>query len=166
MRRALVLATLLWSTTAFAQYNDGIPRDRKGRPWPAHLPYVEGAPVPAGYHVNTRMRSGFLIAGSITFGVMYGVSVLGAADSRSSEAKWLYLPVAGPVIYGATLKGMWAGLGMMVMWVDAAVQAGGIAMMIFGTTEKTDLTRNDVARVRFAPILTPHEKGVALVGTF
>ena len=164
----LLSATLLVALTAgaaSAQYVD-VPRDRKGRPWPAHLRYEEGAPVPNGYHVDTHPRTAFIIAGAVTFGTFYGLSAWGAAASRESSAKALYIPIAGPIIYGASFKGMFAGLGMFVMLIDAIAQAGGTTMFIIGLQEKTELTRNDLARVHVMPIVTNNQAGLGLFGVF
>lgn len=162
---ALLGALLLCTSAASAQYPD-VPRDNKGRPWPERLRYHEGAPVPAGYHVSTHMRDGFLIAGGVTFGAVYMMNFLGAAMTRDGSANALYVPVVGPIIYGAKLKGQWAQIGMMYLIVDAMVQAGGIAMFVIGLHDKTELVRNDLARIHVAPILTPTQTGVGVYGAF
>ena len=67
-------------------------------PPPAELRYVEGRPIPAGYHHETRARRGLVIAGPIVFGVPYVLSMSVAASSRYSADRWLYAPVVGPFI--------------------------------------------------------------------
>lgn len=155
-------ALLLTAAAAHAEYED-VPRDRKERP--ERMEYKEGAPVPRGYHVDRH--DGLVIAGSVTFGLMYGLSVWGAASGKDLKA--LYIPIAGPIIYGSTYKGFPAGLGemvMMVMIVDALVQASGVAMFVVGMRQKTELVRNDVARVHVTPIVTPTQAGLGFGGVF
>jgi hypothetical protein len=162
MRWLSTIALLLATTTASAQWSDGVPRDRKGRPWPKHLPYVEGASVPNGYHVVTNQRTGLLIAGSVTFGVFYGLSFMGAINGKSDNSKWLYVPVVGPLAYLANYKDNTYGLATIGLVFDAAAQAAGITMMLLGTTEKTELVRNDIARVRVVPMIN----GLGFAGEF
>src|SRR5690242_1480294 len=38
---------------------------------PMELRYVEGRPIPPGYHVETRARRGLVVAGPIVFGIPY-----------------------------------------------------------------------------------------------
>lgn len=133
---------------------------------PKRMPYEEGDPVPAGYHVATRNRTGLLIAGGIVFGIFYGFTALGASNSTEPSTQWLYLPVAGPVIYGNTLDGEFAGVARFFLWVDALAQAGGAAMLIAGFIPKTELVRNDYATVHLTPVLGKGTTGLALTGMF
>jgi hypothetical protein len=41
--------------------------------------WQEGEPIPAGYHPAQRMRTGAIVAGAVTFGVLYIISALIAA---------------------------------------------------------------------------------------
>jgi hypothetical protein len=67
-------------------------------PAPMELRYVEGRPIPPGYHHETRPRRGLVIAGPIVFGVPYVLSMSVAASSRYEPDRWLYAPVVGPFI--------------------------------------------------------------------
>src|SRR5262249_3684090 len=58
--------------------------------------YVEGRPIPPGYHVETRARRGLVVAGPIIFGIPYVFSASVAASSTFDPDRWLYLPVVGP----------------------------------------------------------------------
>lgn len=133
---------------------------------PKRMSYEEGDPVPPGYHVVTRTRTGLLVAGGIVFGIFYGFTALGASNSTDSSTQWLYLPIAGPVIYGNTLDNEWAGVSRFFLWIDALAQAGGAAMLAVGFIPKTELVRNDYATVHVTPVVTGSTTGLALTGVF
>jgi hypothetical protein len=58
--------------------------------------YVEGRPIPPGYHMESRPKKGLVVSGAIVFGVPYVFSASVAASSRFSPDHWLYLPIFGP----------------------------------------------------------------------
>jgi len=58
--------------------------------------YVDGRPIPPGYHMESRPKKGLVVAGSIVFGVAYVFSASVAASSQFTADRWLYLPVFGP----------------------------------------------------------------------
>jgi hypothetical protein len=60
------------------------------------LRYVEGRPIPPGYHLETRARRGLVVTGPIIFGIPYVLSASVGASSRYDPDRWLYLPVVGP----------------------------------------------------------------------
>ena len=76
------------------------------------MDYEEGQPVPPGYHVSSHPRRGLIVGGAVTFGVLYGLSVL-IADSESNDDgvyrdnsyKWLYVPCIGPFVYATKSSG-------------------------------------------------------------
>src|SRR5690349_10800935 len=72
------------------------------RSQPLEMKYVEGKPIPPGYHVETRARKGLVVAGPIIFGVPYLLSMSVAASSKYSPDRWLYAPVVGPFVNLAT----------------------------------------------------------------
>ncbi len=161
----LALALLLFAPVASAQSWDDVPRDKKGRPWPERLPY-RGGVVPNGYHVDTHTKPGLIIAGSVTFGVTYGLCVYLASQSRDDRVKLFYAPIVGPFIFAATVKNDLYGIGAAIGVVAGMVQTAGAAMLIVGLIPKTDLQRNDLASVRVVPLLAPNQSGLAVVGTF
>jgi len=58
--------------------------------------YVDGRPVPPGYHLETRPRKGLVVSGPIIFGIPYVLSASVGASSRFDPDRWLYVPVVGP----------------------------------------------------------------------
>ncbi len=97
------------------------------------LPYEEGDPIPEGYKLTTKSYNGLLIAGGVTFGVLYGLSAavgIAAMAEGDDGGGMLLIPVAGPFIAAGTLDsqndfkgpGVVAGLG----------QAAGLTLLTLG----------------------------------
>lgn len=136
--------------------------------------YEEGEPIPPGYHAETRVRSGLVVGGAVTFGVMYLLSVLvGAAISDTNRAfnnnkengDFLYVPVAGPFLQMTKTE---SSSGNVTLAIDGIAQAAGATMLIVGiTSPKTVLVRNDLGEVRVMPMrMGDKGGGLGLVGTF
>lgn len=132
--------------------------------------YEDGDRLPPGYHAETEMRKGLVIGGSITFGVMYLLTVLVGAGiddaSRGSESgAFLYVPVAGPFLQMTKTE---SATGNVTLAIDGVAQAAGATMLIVGlTSPKTVLVRNDLAEVRVAPMKVGQSgTGFGLVGSF
>ncbi len=66
---------------------------------PATKPYVDGQPVPQGYHLEEHSKRGLVIAGTIVFAIPYtiGLSVVGG-EGFPNATGFLVLPAAGPWI--------------------------------------------------------------------
>lgn len=119
---------------------------------PEVLPYNDNEPIPPGYKVEERARTGLIIAGSIVFGLFYLGSVAIGMDSiNSSRAPYgaLFVPVIGPfIVAGAGNPGSgfpFPSTGPLYVF-DGFVQAGGAAMLLAGIfAKKKVLARQDVA---------------------
>jgi hypothetical protein len=115
---------------------------------PKELDYEEGQPIPAGYHLDSKIRKGLFIGGTVTFGACYLLSALSAsvADSgNNDEFAPLFVPVAGPFITIGTANAEGAGTFWLV--VDGVAQAGGLVMAIAGLVAQEELlVRNDVGK--------------------
>ena len=135
--------------------------------------YEEGEPIPPGYHAEARVRSGLVVGGAVTFGVMYLLSVLvGAAISDTNRSfggkengDLLYVPVAGPFLQMTKTE---SSSGNVTLAIDGIAQAAGATMLIVGiTSPKTVLVRNDLGEVRVMPMrMGDKGGGLGLVGTF
>jgi hypothetical protein len=130
-------------------------------PAPTELRYVEGRPIPAGYHLETRPRKGLVVAGPIVFGVPYFLSLSVAASSKYNPDRWLYAPVVGPFIDLASRKEECSpsggGNGVVTYYncgddsttrfflmFDGLMQVSGMAMLIFGLAlPQSVLVRDD-----------------------
>jgi hypothetical protein len=100
-------------------------------------PYDPARGVPPGYHLEGRVRKGFVISGAIVFGASYGLSVLpamtvgGGGDDRAV----LFLPLAGPFIY--LTQNVHDPDERLAWCVVGAGQAIGAALFIVGLTVKS-----------------------------
>ncbi len=154
------------------------PIRRVAAPAPAaqYQPYVfelEGdQPVPPGYHVESRARTGLIVAGATTFGSLYLINVLTGAmindANRDNSGTRLFIPIVGPLTY---MGGDGCGSTCSVfLAVDSLAQAAGVAMFIAGFAATRDFAVKDrpgqTAKnaVRIMPTLSPQQVGV--VGTF
>jgi len=61
------------------------------------LPYDATGVPPPGYHLEENPRKGLIVAGALTFGVPYLISLTIGGARRSEADRWLLLPVMGPV---------------------------------------------------------------------
>jgi hypothetical protein len=120
----------------------------------------EGDPIPPGYHPEEKPRDGLAIAGGIVFAIPYFISLLVAASSHNSTDEVLYAPVIGPFLrIGDNSAGTNVAdiVADVFLAMDGAAQAGGVTMLILGTTTtKTVLVRNDVASM---PVIVPMRFG-------
>lgn len=124
---------------------------------PKRLPYEDGQPVPVGYHVEKRARTGAVITGSIIFGATYLLSL-----SVAEDAGWLVLPVIGPWVKAAMLPRNACDRSTtycsdynddlrFLLVADGIVQGVGAAVAIWGLSGRNVLIRNDIAQVTFTP---------------
>jgi hypothetical protein len=106
----------------------------------------ENQPAPAGYHVSVRNRTGLIVGGAVTFGVVYGLtaSISAIADAAgANNAGWGLVPVVGPFGLIPSSGGS-AGIDFLLV-LDGLAQAGGVAMFIAGfAAPKKTLVRNDM----------------------
>jgi hypothetical protein len=138
--------------------------------------YEDGDQIPPGYHAESRVRTGLVVGGAVTFGVLYLLSVLvGAAISDTNKAignsssrdngDFLYVPVAGPFLQMTKTD---SSSGNVTLAIDGIAQAAGATMFIVGiTSPKTVLVRNDLGEVHVMPMkMGTNGGGLGLVGTF
>jgi hypothetical protein len=132
---------------------------------PKTLDWSEGDQVPPGYHLDTQVRKGLVIGGSVTFGAVYMLSVTAAAFGG---ARQLLIPVAGPFVAIGESQATDGEAAALVL--NGALQVGGLAMLIAGlAAPRKVLIRNDVDQGFVMP--TPmsfgaSSGGIGLVGTF
>jgi hypothetical protein len=136
--------------------------------------YEEGEAIPPGYHAETRVRSGLVVGGAVTFGCLYLLSVLVGATITDASNKYgngnesgelLYIPVAGPFLQMTRTE---SSAGNTTLAIDGIGQAAGATMLIVGiTSPRTVLVRNDLGEVRVMPMrMGEGGTGLGLVGTF
>jgi len=136
---------------------------------PKQLDYEEGQPVPAGYHLKEKVRPGPVIAGSVTFGVLWLVSVFASTIGSAlgdEDVRDLWIPVVGPFI---TIARVDNSRSTPSLAIDGAGQAIGIGLLVWGiTSPRTVLLRNDIAGIELhaTPMLTNKSAGFGLGGSF
>jgi hypothetical protein len=159
---------------------DSAPPARDDGDLPASAPHTisdwqAGEPIPRGYHPVKRARTGAIVAGAVTFGSLYMISLLLAAGSTDSanqlqqtnHESGLYVPVVGPFI---TMTQTSTTSGNMALLLDGLGQTAGAVLLIWGlTSPQTLLIRNDYTR----PVILPQPMmvgksgyGVGVVGVF
>ena len=136
--------------------------------------YEDGEAVPPGYHAETRIRTGLVVGGAVTFGVMYLFSVLaGSIINDANKGRYgdgtrgdfLYIPVLGPFLQMTKTD---SSSGNTTLVIDGVAQAAGVTMLIVGVSSpRTVLVRNDLAEVRISPMKVGEKgTGLGLIGTF
>ena len=138
--------------------------------------WQEGEPVPSGYHPAQRLRKGSIVAGAVTFGVLYFISVLVAAggadvanaNGSSNDVAGLFVPVVGPFI---TMTKSSTAMGDVILVMDGLGQATGAILLVYGLTQPQTVLVRDA---KFSPppllprpiLLGKQGAGLGLVGTF
>lgn len=149
------------------------------------MKYRDGDPIPAGYHPEERVRTGFVVAGSITLGVGYLPALSVAMSSNLSADHWLFVPAIGPWMdLGARPRCQTGNsdtgcLGealydILLVWDGIAQTTGAVLLLVGVASPKTVLVRNDMAsssppraHVSIAPRPMGHGGfGLALSGDF
>jgi hypothetical protein len=156
------------------------------------LRYVEGRPIPPGYHLEQRPRKGLVVSGSIVFGIAYFLSLSVAASSKYEPDRWLYAPIAGPFIdlgnrkencntipnnLGTTTTCSDDSSERFFLMADGLMQTAGATMLVLGLAlPQKLLVRDDAPFVggspnRFAWTIAPRAMGrsgygLGVVGTF
>ena len=87
-------------------------------------------PVPSGYHVTTKPRTGLIIGGASVFGSSYVVTALTALLFSDSTNRWrtALIPGIGPLVCAATAHRQVTMLDV----ISSAAQLGGLTMMVIG----------------------------------
>jgi hypothetical protein len=163
------------------------------QPMPMELRYVEGRPIPPGYHPETRPRKGLVISGSIVFGIPYFLSLSVAASSKYTPDRWLYAPIVGPFVdlgnrkescntsingnIGSTTICQDDSSERFFLMADGLMQVAGATMLILGLALPQHLLVRDDApfvggkRSQFAWAVAPTTMGrsgygLGMAGTF
>ena len=132
----------------------------------------ENQPIPPGYHRESRVRKGLVIAGAIVFGVPYlysaGIAAIGDDVTRNGESnpvQYLYIPVLGPFIEMGQTD---SSTARYFLTLDGLAQSAGAFMFIYGlASPKSILVRNDLALLTVMPTKMGHDgQGLSVLGRF
>jgi hypothetical protein len=141
------------------------------------MPYREDKPIPPGYHVESKMRTGLVIGGSVMLGAGYlisaGIAASAIDDGNSGELAPLFVPVVGPFITLGTLdfSGDFGSLAFIVIGlpliIDGLVQTAGTIMLVTGlAAPKTVVKRDGSAATDTTPRLRFGGDRILLEGRF
>jgi hypothetical protein len=146
---------------------------------PAVLRYDPAAPPPPGYHLEENPRKGLILAGALTFGVPYLISMTVGGASRHEADRWLLLPVVGPVgtlTYGTRQcdrdRGLECAANILIvvgLAFDLAAQTAGAILFTMGYVYPKKQWVNDIdvgrrTRPSFAWSLWPRVDEAGRVG--
>ena len=163
---------------------------------PQTMDWEPGRPIPAGYRVVSYARKGFVVSGSIIFGISYGTSLLIAGNSTESSSSdylsgsevpfnpsMLYIPVIGPWIALGTLKSYncsnsssysctdaksSADSWRTLLIFDGVAEVWGAAFIALGVSWRWhQLVLTENVRAQIMPVqMGTTGRGLAMVGTF
>lgn len=138
---------------------------------PAELPYVEGERVPDGYHTESRVRRGPIIAGATLGGSTYLINLLVASIAQRSDedqgrVTLLYIPGIGTWGYVGDACDSNGDDGCSFLILHSAAHTAGVALFVYGfAAPRTVLSRNDVS-LTLAPSIARSGSGLSLLGSF
>lgn len=134
------------------------------------LPYSDGDPVPPGYHVESRVRRGPIIAGAIMAGSTYFVNILIAGveeRSNDSRATYLYIPGIGTWAYvDDACDNDNEDSGCQFVVLHSLTHSIGLGLVIYGIAAPKTVLARDTASVRITPLVGNSLSGLAATGTF
>lgn len=150
--------------------------------YPARYRYVEGTPLPEGYHLESRANRGLVIGGAATFGIPYLIGTFGTLSVMGDgNTGWLAIPVLGPWLtlanrrtscgeIGEPSPGGFecfsdeAGNGLLI--ASGVLQALGTAMIAIGLVHTKEYAVADYAKWHVTPVATPKgDYGLVVSGT-
>lgn len=128
-------------------------------------------PVPLGYTPIARSNKHLIVAGAVTFGVVYSISLLTAAagedasDGGRNSVASLWIPVAGPFLQAGQTD---SAFGKVFLFGAGGAQLAGALMLYYGMSSKQHvLVRNDlVGSLTVAPLAGNGASGMAVAGRF
>jgi hypothetical protein len=149
---------------------------------PARAPYVDGEPVPEGYHVESSPRWGLAGTGIALGAALWAASLIAAIKLDAEASKTvvdeqggvredpeysahytpMFVPVVGPFITIGTADAK--GTGAAILALDGVLQAGFLSMAIAGfASPKLELVKN--RDLKFGASASPDGGGLVLSGS-
>jgi hypothetical protein len=164
------------------QYQQAQPQRAPGLPY--RKPYKDGDPIPDGYHVEEKPRTGLAVGGWLLLLIPYGISALSALAAKGdNQTNWLYLPVAGPWMMmglrhyasschnqnGDHSDGLNCVADVFVVTgliVDGLMQAGGTAMLLAAYLNPKEELVRDHRALLIKPTRIGSGYGLGLISEF
>lgn len=155
------------------RFRDGYdPRNATpGEQPPPRYRYIEGTPLPEGYHIEERANRGLVGGGVALFAVPYLIGAFGAISVQGEgSSEWLGIPLVGPWLalgqrgsscgeIGEPSPGGFncfvdqAGTGLLI--TSGVMQALGAGMVTLGLINTREYAVADYAKVQLTPVATP-----------
>jgi hypothetical protein len=112
------------------------------------------------------MRRGPVIAGSLMFGITYGLQVLVAsAVDFEDDSEWLLVPVVGSWVFmNRTCEDSDDGCSFLVL--HGITQAAGAALLVYGLAARHKRYVRDEVGVKVSPVRMGSGYGFSAVGRF
>ena len=141
----------------------------------------DGDPVPPGYHVEDKPRSGLVTGGLIMVLVPYSIGAFATISAKfGNESTWLLAPVIGPWMtmgqrryYDCPRSGGGDTLGcaadvfvVMGLIVSGVVQAAGATLLLVGILNTKPGLVHDEASLRVRPMTIGSGYGLGLSSGF
>jgi len=148
-------------------------------PW--KMPYEDGQPIPPGYRVEERVRTGAIVGGALALGIPYLIGLtIASADNFQDNTRWLMVPVAGPWLMIAAHKDpacdpntdicieqSFNTVVRFYLALDGIAQAAGTVLLIWGLHGRKILVRDGFAsNVYVTPQITAQGGGAVIGGRF
>jgi hypothetical protein len=138
---------------------------------PMEMPYVEGQPIPLGYHTERRPVRGLLIGGGISFGLSYVLTLATGLSGTNKSAPATAIPIFGAFVGGATYQPppntIVGGVTRDALIGLGAVQVAGAALILGGVLGgKTVLARDAPIQILPVPTASRDGGGLSFVGAF
>jgi hypothetical protein len=112
--------------------------------------------IPPGYEYVERRRKKLVATGSVMFGVMYGITLMGGIISLldgDDEYAPMLVPLIGPFLTVGSARHI-DGLWTVFFLTDGLVQVAGAALLVTGIAwEEKVLVREKPAKTSLAPEL-------------
>jgi hypothetical protein len=128
---------------------------------------VGGKPPPPGYHVESGIRRGPVIAGSIMFGTTYGLQVLiASAVDFEDDSEWLLVPVLGSWVFMGRACDRGSDDGCSFLAIHGLTQTAGAVLLIYGLASKSKRYVRDDLGFQLAPVRIGTGYGFSASGHF
>lgn len=148
------------------------PAPSHDRRLPPRYRYIEGTPLPEGYHLETRSNRGLVFGGAAMVGIPYLIGTFGTLSVLGDgNTGWLAIPVVGPWLtlanrdtscgeIGEPSPGGFecfsdeVGNGLLI--ASGIMQALGTVMIAFGVANTREYAVADYANLHITPVATPN----------
>jgi hypothetical protein len=117
--------------------------------------------------VESGVRRGPVIAGTLMFGITYGLQVLvTAGNDFEEETDWLLVPVLGSWVYMSEVCDRGSDDGCTLLALHGLTQTAGAALLIYGLASTQKRYVRDEVSVRLAPARFGSGYGFSANGRF